>query len=73
MAHESGCDTQVLAQSRSCTVQVCTDCGLYHVHMGPVSLRLTRPLFEGLCRTLAELHNASPVPGEAPTVALHRH
>jgi hypothetical protein len=59
----------ILAQGSIATVEAC-DCGVVHVHVGAVSLRLTRTAFESLTAALVEANDRLLLldPGPEPAV-----
>ena len=63
------CQPRLIAQSRYCSVTGCPDCKMYHLHVGPFSLRLKHEVFEDICETLLEIYrghhlqNSSAGPG----------
>jgi hypothetical protein len=46
------CQTEPLASSEACEVWVCSDCGVVHFHMGPISLRFKPDHFAAITATL---------------------
>ena len=48
------CQTEPLASSEACEVWVCSDCGMIHFHMGPISLRFKPDHFASIVATLQE-------------------
>ena len=57
MNKHKGCQTVIIAQSRFCSVTECTECGMYHLHIGPFSVRLKREVFEDICETLIKIYS----------------
>jgi hypothetical protein len=50
----SSCSPRTLASSDVARVDLCDHCGIFVVHVGPVSLRLEASALESLTETLAE-------------------
>lgn len=50
MANE--CRLKTLISSNTCDVQYCDDCGMFHLNMGPLTLRLTETHFTDLANDL---------------------
>lgn len=48
------CQTEPLASSEACEVWVCSDCGIIHFHMGPISLRFKPEHFAGITATFQD-------------------
>ncbi len=47
------CHPQTLVSTQTCDVQFCEDCGMFHLNMGPLTLRLTQAHFTDLANDLA--------------------
>lgn len=52
MKSHVACQTTVVARSEYCFVTQCPECDMFHIHIGPMSLRLKSEVFEGICETL---------------------
>ncbi|MGH8601960.1 MAG: hypothetical protein ACREXR_04035, partial [Gammaproteobacteria bacterium] len=48
------CQTEPVVSSEACEVWVCSDCGIIHFHMGPISLRVKPEHFAAIAATLQE-------------------
>ena len=46
------CETEIISESPSCTVTRCSNCKTYHLHIGPVSLRLKQDMFINISNTI---------------------
>ncbi len=46
------CQLETLISSNTCEVQYCDDCGLFHLTMGPLTLRLNEAHFNDLANDL---------------------
>jgi hypothetical protein len=47
------CHPQTLISTRTSDVQFCEDCGMYHLNMGPLTLRLNQEYFTDLANDLS--------------------
>lgn len=56
MSHHNACETVVVGQSRYCSITQCPECRMFHVHIGPLSLRLKQEVFEDVCEMLVEAY-----------------
>ena len=52
MSSHTTCVTEIISQSDSCTITRCKSCKTYHLHIGPLSLRLKEDMFESLSNTI---------------------
>lgn len=56
-----GCQLETLLRSESCEIQYCDDCGLIHLTVGSLTLRLNENHFKELSRNintgLIQLHS----------------
>lgn len=52
---------------------MCRKCRIYHIHIGPMSIRLRPDAFEGLYAVLADVHYESEARKLAPVATLHSH
>lgn len=46
------CETEVICESPSCTITRCKVCSSYHLHIGPMSLRLKEDMFKSISNTI---------------------
>ncbi len=58
MKKEKSCQPVLVGQSRYCSVTGCPDCNMYHLHVGPFSLRLKYEVFDDICETLIEIYRS---------------
>ena len=56
MSQHSTCQTVTVGQSEYCSITQCPDCRMYHLHIGPLSLRLREEVFENICGTLSSIY-----------------
>lgn len=56
MSQHNSCETILLGQSGVCSVTQCPECNLFHLHVGPMSLRLNAKVFESVCQTLTAIY-----------------
>ncbi len=56
MNQHDTCKTLTVVQSEYCSVTRCPDCGMYHLHVGPLSLRLREEVFTSICAALSSIH-----------------
>lgn len=54
MRQSSSCSPRTLASSDVVRVDLCDHCGIFVVHVGPVSLRVERGALDSLSTTVAE-------------------
>lgn len=71
MANRSPCQSETIAEANGCVIQKCSDCGVYHLHVGPVTLRLRPEIFDNLCTLMARLQvtnttRTAVIPGPWP-------
>ena len=59
----SQCDNQLLARGQNCSVTYCEDCKVYHLHVGPVSMRLEAHMFADMSQTVEQV-----IPGSVASV-----
>ena len=52
MSNHSHCETEIIAQSESCTITRCITCDTYHLHIGPMTLRLKEEVFNSISDTI---------------------
>ena len=52
--HHSRCVTRTLARGDVARIDVCDECGVLVLHLGPVSLRVQRAALRSLSATVAE-------------------
>lgn len=57
-AHHPSCVTRTVAQGEVARIDICDDCGVLMLHIGPVSLRLQRGALHSLDATLAQATRA---------------
>lgn len=48
----SDCQLETLLSSKTCDIQVCKCCGVFHLTMGPLSLRLNEAHFTDLVQDM---------------------
>ncbi len=53
MKNHRTCRSEVVAQGTFGSVTVCPDCGVYHLHIGPMSFRMEADVFHGVARMFA--------------------
>ncbi|PCJ28742.1 MAG: hypothetical protein COA96_00740 [SAR86 cluster bacterium] len=69
------CRSEIVAESRFSSITHCSECNLYHLHIGPMSFRLEGAIFESFCEMIVEfylgnkLHDTQKMKAEA----LHKH
>lgn len=56
MTQHTACHTLPVGQSEYCSITQCPDCRMFHLHLGPLSLRLREEVFENICATLSGVH-----------------
>jgi len=54
MRRSSSCSPRTLATGDVARVDLCDHCGIFVVHVGPVSMRVERGALESLAATIAE-------------------
>lgn len=52
MSKHTVCETEIISESPSCTITRCKCCNTYHLHIGPMSLRLKEEMFNSLSNTI---------------------
>jgi hypothetical protein len=73
MKKHSSCETRIIAQSKSCCITLCEGCQSYHLHIGPISLRLKAEAFEDICETLVDFYRASGQVSGSGAYRMHSH
>ena len=73
MKNHNICETIMIGQSKFCSVSQCPDCNVYHLHMGPISIRLRQDVFNGLCEMLMNIYMEKDVLREYHASDLHSH
>ncbi|MEM6995379.1 MAG: hypothetical protein AAF721_33025 [Myxococcota bacterium] len=71
MRHTPDDSKRLLAASQIATVEGC-DCGVVHLHLGALTLRLTESSLNALQQTLAEACCELALGGSSPLEALQR-
>lgn len=56
MNQHDACQTLTVGQSEYCSITRCPDCRTYHLHIGPLSLRLREEVFENICGALSSIY-----------------
>lgn len=56
MIKHEACQTLTVGQSEYCSITRCPDCRTYHLHIGPLSLRLREEVFENICAALSSIY-----------------
>lgn len=56
MSQHEACQTLTVGQSEYCSITRCPDCRTYHLHIGPLSLRLREEVFENICGALSSVY-----------------
>ena len=56
MKNHTECETVLLGRSRYCNISHCPECGIYHLHIGMISLHLKESVFNSLCDLLVNIH-----------------
>ncbi len=52
MKDENTCECELVAQGKYGSITVCHKCSLYHLHIGPISFRLEREMFDDVCEMI---------------------
>ncbi len=52
MSEHKTCKTEIISESSACTITRCKSCNTYHLHIGPMSLRLKEEVFNDLSNTI---------------------
>lgn len=73
MKNHTACKTLTLASSEFCTINQCPDCDMYHLHIGPVSIRLRSDVFDNICETLLNVYQHKYARGESNSQSLRSH
>lgn len=73
MSQHTTCQTVTVGQSEYCSITQCPDCGMYHLHIGPLSLRLREEVFENICGTLSSIYREHYGHRQHPRVNMHSH
>ena len=59
MSQHEACQTLTVGQSEYCSITKCPDCRTYHLHIGPLSLRLREEVFESICGALSSVYRGA--------------
>ena len=73
MSKHTACPTVTVEESEYCSITRCPDCGMYHLHIGPLSLRLREEVFDNVCMTLSAVYREHCVQRERVNLRMHSH
>lgn len=67
------CTSEVVAQGKFSSVTICSECNLYHLHIGPMSFRLEADVFESVCQMLVEFYLNRKMQNEVAGETVFKH
>ena len=73
MSQHTTCQTVTVGQSEYCSITQCPDCRMYHLHIGPLSLRLREEVFENICGAFSSIYREHYGHKQPPNVNIHSH
>ena len=73
MSQHTACQTLTVGQSEYCSITQCPDCRMYHLHIGPLSLRLREEVFENICGALSSIYREHYGHKEQVNISVHSH
>ena len=73
MSQHETCQTVTVGQSEYCSITRCPDCRAYHLHIGPLSLRLREEVFESICAALSSIYREHYGHKERMNISMQSH
>ena len=73
MSQHEACQTLTVGQSEYCSITKCPDCRTYHLHIGPLSLRLREEVFESIWGALSSVYREQYGHKEQMNMSMHSH